>query len=341
MNDVLDRAIYQYSLVTADKQTALASNVITSGTLGSIGGEYVTQLEQRVAERIGREHAIGVASATAGLEVTLRALGAGPGRQVIVPALGWVSVGAAAAASGASVSVAPVAQGLAPCWEQIEPLLRAETCAVVLAHMRGMPALGTVRIAAELAERGISLIEDCAQAWGVTVAGRPGGGHATLAVLSTDTRITTPKPVWRGNARMNEITAALALPQLQYLDEVTAQLRPLQQRIAELLREAPGVTAVIPDDDGVAATNGSHAGAWFVTAEQAEHRAARLYRAGVRCWSPSTGDLHTAAAWPIQPALPGLDGHLHRYLDIQIPILDATDHEPFCHLVRQALEARP
>jgi dTDP-4-amino-4,6-dideoxygalactose transaminase len=234
-----------------------------------------------------------------------------------------------------------------------------------------MVAPDTRRIAAELAERGIPLIEDCAQAWGLfTLANRRNRARATAAVLSTqtyklvatgegglviaddpiladsiralagDTRIPTPKPVWRGNARMSEITAALALPQLQHLDEVITLLRPLQQRIVELVREAPGATAVIPDDDGVATTNGSHAGVWFSTAEQAQHHAARLYRAGVRCWHPSAGDLHTSEAWPVQPALRGSSAHLHRYLDIQIPILDATDHDQFCLLVRQAMEAR-
>jgi dTDP-4-amino-4,6-dideoxygalactose transaminase len=178
MNDVLNRATFQYSRLTAGEQIDLASYVITTGRLGAINGTYVTKLEQKVADRIGRSQAIGVASATAGLQIALRALGACPGKHVIIPALGWVSVGTAATATGAEVTIAPITQDLALDWEGIKPLLHTETCAVVLAHMRGMPAPDTVRMAAELGKRGIPLIEDCAQAWGVTVADRPPGRTA-------------------------------------------------------------------------------------------------------------------------------------------------------------------
>ncbi len=54
-----------------------------------------------------------------------------------------------------------------------------------MAHLRGMPATEMERIAVELRERGIPLIEDCAQAWGVrTVDGRAAGARGTVAVFS-------------------------------------------------------------------------------------------------------------------------------------------------------------
>ncbi len=121
MDEVASRAVYHYSSLTAEQQAVRAVRVISTGQLSAIGGAAVAELEQRVAANVGRTHAVATASATAGLEVALRTLGAGPGRDVVVPELCWVSVGAAAAATGAAVRVAPITRDLAPTWEQIEP----------------------------------------------------------------------------------------------------------------------------------------------------------------------------------------------------------------------------
>src|SRR5690606_27060747 len=125
---------------------------------------------------LGRAQALAVSSATAGIELALRALGAGPGAEVVIPALGWVSVGAAVEATGAAVRVAPVTANLTPSWDGLKPLVNPDTAAVIVAHLRGMPAAEIERIALELRGRGIPLIEDCAQAWGVRTAnGRAAG----------------------------------------------------------------------------------------------------------------------------------------------------------------------
>jgi hypothetical protein len=142
---------------------------------------------------------------------------------------------------------------------------------------------------------------------------------------------------------MSEITAALALPQLQHLDHLVERLQPLQRRVATLLRKLPGVQAVLPDTQRAATTNGTHAGAWYATAERAEHDARLLIAAGVRCWHPYDGDLHTAEAWPVR--LPSKRSRpqpdLRRYLDIQIPCLQSANHDLFCDLIAQAVGERP
>lgn len=105
--------------------------------------------------------------------------------------------------------------------------------------MRGTFTPDIPCIAAELERAGITLIEDCAQAWGVPAAGTYGraavfstqqwkliatgeGGLVvtddvelvtTMRAMSGDTQVRLEGPRWRSNVRMPEITAALALPQ--------------------------------------------------------------------------------------------------------------------------------
>jgi dTDP-4-amino-4,6-dideoxygalactose transaminase len=278
----------------------------------------------------------------------------------------WASVATAVHHAGGTVHIAPVTADLTPHWEQIEPLLHPTVTAVVLAHVRGRPAPDTVRIAAELAERGITLIEDCAQAWAVTVDGQPAGSHGTIAVFSTqtwkliatgeggvvaaddpdllqalrsatgDTRIPAAggNP-WRGNCRMSELTAASALPQLHVLDVLTELLHPLQARVINRALGMPNVQLVLPAPDEAARSNGSLVGVWLPTPNDARRAADRLYRDGIRHWYPSTGDLHLAANWPVADTHSEVD--LACYLDIQIPMLDEHHHDEFLDAIATAL----
>lgn len=295
MNDVLNRAVYQYSRLTSAEQKRLVAMVIESGRLSSLDGPYVREFERQVADRLARRQAVATCTATAAIELTLRALDIGLGHEVIVAEFGWVSVGAAVTATGAAVRIAPITADLAPTWSQIEPLIGPTTKVVILGHMRGTLAPDVQRIAAELDQAGIVLIEDCAQAWGVPTAGTygrvavfstqrwkliatgEGGIVATddvelatrLRALSGNTRIHTASSFWRGNVRMPEITAAQALPQLAYLDELTEHLRALQRRITAM------VTGF--DVQAPANGNGSIIGLW---GDRAGHLADRLFHEG-------------------------------------------------------------
>jgi dTDP-4-amino-4,6-dideoxygalactose transaminase len=352
-------AAYQYSTLTADQQIRLVTAAIASGEIGTFGAHHLPDLETAVAGRIGRREAIAVdsGSGSGALALAIRALGLGPDHEVIIPEIGWVSIGAAVADAGARVLVAPATEALMPEWKQIHPLITPATGAVVLAHIRGRAALGTARIAVELADRGIPLIEDCAQAWGVTADGRPAGAWGTLATFSVqtykmiavgeggllvgddpdtiglaralagDTRQTLPQATWRGKRRMTEISAALALPQLDHLDTLTSGLRTLQSMLADVLADIVGPDAVLPAHDGIAASNGSIVGIWLPSPELARRAADALFGAGLRSWWPGPGDLHAAAAWPAGPVATLVDPQ--RYLDIQVPHLPAEQHKEF------------
>jgi dTDP-4-amino-4,6-dideoxygalactose transaminase len=356
--------IYQYSLLTAESQNAIVGGGILTGEIATFDGKLLPALEQRVADLTGRAASLAVDSGSSALRLAMRGLGVGPGHEVIVPELGWVSIGAAADMLGATVRVAPATDTLTPNWEQIQPLIRPSTRAVVLVHLRGRPAPGTPEIASQLAQLGIPLIEDCAQAWGVNVDGRPAGGWGTLATFSThafkliatgeggfiagddtdtmslmraiggDTRQSTPHAVWRSKARMTELAAGLALPQLDHLPTLLSGLRSLQQQALETLARISEIT-LVPDSTSPAG-NGSLIGLRMPSAPAAGQLSSALFHAGYRSWWPGPGDLHCAAAWPVQPEITLTDPQ--RYLDIQVPWLPAPERHPWASALAAEVE---
>jgi dTDP-4-amino-4,6-dideoxygalactose transaminase len=359
---VLDRAVFHYRLATVSEQAARVRRVLEGVALDAISGDEVATFEHETASFLGRVGAVAVSSGSAGLELVLRALGVGLGDRVIVPEYAWVSVGAAASSVGAHVDVAAVTVDLAPTWDQVAAVLTPHTRAVILAHMRGMAAPDTARIAAELAGRGIHLVEDCAQAWGVrTVTGHV-GGHGVAAVFSTqthkpvatgeggivvadnadllrrmralsgDTRVPTAWPQWRSNHRLSAIHAAVAIPQIRFLDTLTSRLLPLQRRMADICGASPAVRLVLPRADRPAVSNGCLVGIWFTGPAIADRAAGILRRAGVPCHQ-TTGkhDLHVAGSWPASAPAALVD--LRCYADISVPLLPEGDYQECLELL--------
>ena len=78
--------VAQYHNIREEIDQAI-HEVLESGTF--ILGPKVTAFEEAVASYLGVKHAVGVASGTDALHLTLRALGIGPGDEVIVPAYTW------------------------------------------------------------------------------------------------------------------------------------------------------------------------------------------------------------------------------------------------------------
>lgn len=130
---------------------------------------------------------------------------------------------------------------------------------------------------------------------------------------------------------MTEVSAALVRPQLDQLDTLTAALRRLQRRIVELLTTSGCIRSVLPAPPDIPAGNGSQVGLWLRTPEQARRLADAFYRAGLRSWWPGPGDLHAAAAWPVQPGqrLAGV----RCYVDLQVPWLPDDNHPGFAATV--------
>lgn len=352
----LDSAVYQYSTLTSPTQAATAQALLPSGKLSSIGGHHIEQLEARLCALTGRSGAMSCASASAAIELALRALDIGPGDEVIIPEVAWVSLGTAIDHVGAHVRVAPVNMDLTPTWEELASLIGPSTRAVILAHLRGRPAPDIDRITEELRRRDILMIEDCAQAWGVTAAGRPAGSRGTVAVFSLnhhklistgegglvvtddtvllerlralagDTRIALPGK-WRTSLRLSELQAALSLAQLDFLPELTGRLRRLQRRLGEAASASPHIAQVLPEAEECENGNGSLLGMWVHGTETAQKLSDRFFSLGVPSWHPRKGDLHLAASWPIHAQ--GSRVELGTYLDIGVPYLPEEHHDQF------------
>lgn len=149
-----------------------------------VNGSVVRDLEARIAERTGVTHALGVGSASDGLLLLLDALGIGEGDEVIVPAYTFVSSATAIMHVGATpvfADVDPTTRNLLPA--EIDRLRTDRTKAVMPVHMllQMAPMLDVSRICEDL---GLLVVEDSAEAIGMSVAGRSAGAWGAGGVLS-------------------------------------------------------------------------------------------------------------------------------------------------------------
>jgi len=187
------RIVSRWPLYEED-EIAAVTEVLRSGRVNALHhGERCTAFEEGFAALCGQPHAIALANGTLALEVALRALGIGPGDEVIVPARSFVASASCVVACGAKpvfADIDPVSQGLTA--DHVAQCVTARTRAVILVHLGGYPAAAD-EIALLADQLGIRLIEDCAQAHGATLAGRPVGGFGDAAAFSfcTDKIIST------------------------------------------------------------------------------------------------------------------------------------------------------
>lgn len=174
-------------------EIAAATAVLESGRVNQWTGDTVFAFQKACAEHFGGGHAIALMNGSVALELPLRAFGIGPGDEVIVTPRSFVASAFCVQLVGATpvfADVDPVSGNLTPA--SIEAVITERTKAVIPVHLAGwpcdMPAIMT------LAERhGLVVIEDCAQAHGATISGRPVGsfGHAAAYSFCQDKIIST------------------------------------------------------------------------------------------------------------------------------------------------------
>lgn len=140
--------------------------------------------ETEVADYLGCAHAVAVNSGTTGMFLILRALGIGEGDEVIVPAMGFVTLAEAAAVAGARpvfAEVEPVTFNLHP--DAVEAVTTERTRAIVPAHKYGHPA-DMAALLALASRHGVHVIEDACHAFGAALDGRRVGPLGTAGFLS-------------------------------------------------------------------------------------------------------------------------------------------------------------
>jgi dTDP-4-amino-4,6-dideoxygalactose transaminase len=247
-------------------------------------GEELRAFEDEFAAYCGAAHCAGVANGTVAIELALRALGAGPGTEVVTVPHTFIATVEAIGATGATpvlVDIDPETRCIDP--RALEAALNERTAAVVPVHLYGRPApMAEIRRVCDAA--GVPVVEDGAQAHGATLDGRPVGslGHAAafsfyptknLGAMGDGGAVVTNDPAvdamvrslrHHGSApddanrherlgrteRLDNLQAALLRLKLRRLDADNDARRAAAERYRERLAGLP-LTLPPHDEDGM------------------------------------------------------------------------------------------
>lgn len=249
------------------REEELALEVLRSGnlSLGPMGPRF----ERTFADWLGVGHAAAVSSGTAGLHLLVHHAGVGPGDEVITSPFSFVASANCALYTGATpvfADIDPITFNLDP--DAVEAAITERTRAIVAVHIFGLPC--AVDRLAEIADRhGLALIEDAAEAVGARTNGRLVGTTGAPAVFAfyPNKQITTGEGgliatddvalyerllslrnqgrsdsgTWLQherlgwNYRMDDLSAAVGLAQVERLDEILARRAEVAARYRTLL----------------------------------------------------------------------------------------------------------
>lgn len=173
--------VAQYRAIKPEIDQAI-QRVLESGQF--ILGAEGEGLEREVASMCGTAEAVGVASGTDALELSLRACGIGPGDEVITSAFSFVAAAEAVVLIGATpvfVDIEPQTFAMDP--SQLAGAITSKTKAIIPVHLFGHPCdMDPIR---EVAQRHrLAVIEDCAQAIGSRYRGTRVGSLGRAGILS-------------------------------------------------------------------------------------------------------------------------------------------------------------
>lgn len=146
--------------------------------------KYLKSFEKSFADYIGVKYAMATSSCTGALHIALKALGIGPGDEVIVPDITWVASANAVLYVGATPVFADVERGswcLDP--RSFESLITSKTKAVIPVHLYGHPA-NMDEIMAIAHRHQIRVVEDAAPSIGAEFKGRRTGSFGEFAAFS-------------------------------------------------------------------------------------------------------------------------------------------------------------
>lgn len=147
-------------------------------------GEELWRFEEEFAQACGASDGIGVGTGHAALFVTLRALGIGPGDEVITPTFSFFATAGCVSRVGATprlVDIDPVTFNIDPAG--VAAVITPRTRAIIPVHLYGQCA-EMDPILEQARRRGIAVIEDAAQAIGATYKGRQAGAMGTAGCFS-------------------------------------------------------------------------------------------------------------------------------------------------------------
>jgi dTDP-4-amino-4,6-dideoxygalactose transaminase len=238
-------------------------------------GPRVAEFESRFATYCGVDQCVGTGNGTDALEIALRACGVGPGQRVITVAnAGGYSTGAilATGATPAFIDIEPSTHLLS--LDQLHGALSERVGAIVVTHLYGqMAPMHDVMNMADAV--GVPVIEDCAQAHGAQLDGRPAGAWGACgcfsfyptknlgalgdggAIVTHDSGLAERVRALRNygwiekyrvdvgggsNSRLDGIQAAVLLEKLPLIDGWNERRRAIARRYSEALADRGIVT---------------------------------------------------------------------------------------------------
>ena len=314
-------------------------------------GPEVEAFEREFAAYCGAGQAVGVANGTEAITIALRAMGVGPGDEVVVPSFTFYASAEAIPPTGARPVFCDVnPQTYCVTAETVKAALTPRTKAVVAVHL-----FGNVAPVAEIEALGVPVLEDAAQAAGSnSAAGRPGalGSAATFSffpsknlgcfgdggmITTSDAELAERVRVLRFhgshdkvtyeevgyNSRLDELQAAVLRVQLPHLEEWARGRRQAAEHYVRAgLGGVDGVALPVPV--------GTADPAWhlYVIGHSEAPRLERaLNAAGVGCRGYYRTPVHRQAAmreWGAGMELPGTEEAAARHLAIPMsPVLSA------------------
>src|SRR5689334_8020489 len=271
-----------------EREEELVLDVLRSGRLSL--GPSIDRFEELFAEAVGAPYAAAVSSGTAGLHLLCHLAGVERGDEVITSPYSFVASANCAIYEGATpvfADIDPRTLNLDPA--AVEAAVTPRTRAVVAVDIFGYPCeLDELRAICD--RHGLALVEDACEALGARYKGRAIGSdghpavfafypnkqmttgeggavttasaeeHELLESLRNQGRLETSSWLQHGrlgyNYRLDDVSAALGIGQLEKLDRILAARRTVAARYAELLA---GLDLELPLAD-----DADHERSWFV-----------------------------------------------------------------------------
>lgn len=167
-----------------DEEADAVRGVIASNRVNYWTGDECRAFEQEFAEYFGSRRAVALMNGTVALELALRALGVGPGDEVIVTPRTFIASASCVAMVGATPVFADVDRNSGNITnETIAQVLTPRTKAVICVHLAGWPC-DMPAIMALSRENGFAVIEDCAQAHGARIDDQSVGSFGAIGAWS-------------------------------------------------------------------------------------------------------------------------------------------------------------
>ncbi|MBX7243938.1 MAG: DegT/DnrJ/EryC1/StrS family aminotransferase [Candidatus Sumerlaeaceae bacterium] len=171
----------QYTELKAETDAAIAEVIRTTAF---INGKQVGEFEKALAESVGTKYCVGVANATSALWATMKALGIGPGDEVITTTHTAVCTTEAIALNGAKIVFCDIDPRTYQIdLDQVEAKITARTKLILPVHLYGIP-VNMPRLLEISRKHNIPILEDCAQAQGAEVGGKRVGSMGIAACYS-------------------------------------------------------------------------------------------------------------------------------------------------------------